>query len=79
MSLKPQAERVLEYMKRHGSISQRQAIEAFSCFRLAARVAEIREAFGDSSVITETEQHHGGNHARYVWRRSGSVQAELQI
>lgn len=78
MKLKPQAEAVMDAMKRRGSLSVREAQE-FGCFRLAARVKEIREAYGDAAVLTEREEHNGGSHARYVWRAQGSVQTALTL
>lgn len=38
-----QTRRVLDYMERHGSITQQEAIEAFSCYRLAAKIFELRK------------------------------------
>lgn len=38
-----QAKRVLEYMEKHGSISQAEAISAFSCYRLAAKIFDLRK------------------------------------
>lgn len=37
-----QTQRVLDYMRQHGSISQQEAIKAFSCYRLAAKIFELR-------------------------------------
>lgn len=39
-----QAQLTLEYMARYGSITQQEAIEAFDCYRLAARIADLRRA-----------------------------------
>lgn len=38
-----QTQRVLDYMVKHGSISQQEAIGAFSCYRLAAKIFELRK------------------------------------
>lgn len=38
-----QTRRVLDYMERHGSITQQEAIEAFSCYRLAAKIFKLRK------------------------------------
>lgn len=46
-----QTQRVLDYMERHGSISQQEAISAFSCYRLAAKIFELRRA--GVEIITE--------------------------
>lgn len=37
-----QAEKILQYMKDYGSITQLEAAE-FGCMRLAARIADLRE------------------------------------
>ena len=37
-----QNEKVLDYMIRHGSISQREAVQ-FGCYRLSARIHDLRE------------------------------------
>lgn len=37
-----QKQRVLDYMRKHGSISQQEAINAFACYRLAAKIFELR-------------------------------------
>jgi hypothetical protein len=43
-------------------------------YRLAARIAEIREAYGPDAVLTDSESHGSGTHGRYrlrpgVWGR----------
>ena len=38
-----QKQRVLDYMRKHGSISQQEAISAFSCYRLAAQIFKLRK------------------------------------
>lgn len=41
---KTHAQLALEYMARYGSITQQEAIEGFDCYRLAARIADLRKA-----------------------------------
>ena len=36
-----QNQRILEYMREHGSITQREAIK-LGCYRLSARIAELK-------------------------------------
>lgn len=50
-----QTERVLEYMKEHGSISPLEAADEIGCMRLAARIADLKE----SGVAIRTEMVHG--------------------
>ena len=38
-----QCERVLEYMKQFGSITQLDAIRDIGCMRLASRIADLRD------------------------------------
>ena len=47
-----QTQRVLDYMRKHGSISQQEAISAFSCYRLAAKIFELRR----DKYIIKTER-----------------------
>ncbi len=57
-----QCAQILAYIRREGSISPKEAM-AFGCYRLAARVMDLREM--GWPVVTETEEHDGGQHARY--------------
>lgn len=38
-----QCDRVLDYLKQNGSISQKEASEDLGCYRLAARIADLKE------------------------------------
>ena len=38
-----QCERILDYMKRFGSITQLEALQDLACFRLASRISELRK------------------------------------
>jgi hypothetical protein len=57
-----QKETILAYCRRHGSISAKEAV-GFGCFRLAARIHELRKM--GYEFMVEYEEHHGGSHARY--------------
>jgi hypothetical protein len=46
---KTQCDMALEYMKLYGSITPLEALSAFNCLRLGARIADLRE---DGYVIT---------------------------
>ena len=52
----------LEYMTKYDSISPREALDAFGCFRLGARISELRDDGYD--VLTVTDGEH--NYATYV-------------
>lgn len=62
-----QADTILRFIERHGSITPRDAL-AFGCYRLAARIHELRQL--GHPIVTEDEQHPGGSHARYVLNTS---------
>lgn len=47
-----QTQRVLDYMRKHGSISQQEAINAFACYRLAAKIFDLRR----DGYIIKTEK-----------------------
>ena len=47
-----QTQRVLDYLTKHGSITQQEAISAFSCYRLAAKIFELRKA----GLVIKTEK-----------------------
>ena len=57
-----QKHRILNYINRHGSISQAEAYEHCGCFRLAARVHELRRTH---NIVGMPEPHRGGSHMRY--------------
>ena len=53
---------ILEWMKRK-PITARDAMVNLQCYRLAARIKELREK--GWLIETEMEPHDGGKHARY--------------
>ena len=52
-----QCDRILRYLKDFGSITQAEAMQNFGCFRLAARIADLRNRGYRISKTTE----HGRN------------------
>jgi hypothetical protein len=55
---------ILAYMQRGQRIDAMKALSMFRCFRLAARIGELREAGHD--IKTEmVDNHNGGRHAEY--------------
>lgn len=73
-----QASKVRDYLMRHGSITPKDAIGFVPpIYRLAARVMELREIFGESAIVTEYEAHEGGRHARYVLALDADHQSDL--
>lgn len=65
--MQTQNKQVLEYMREHGSISQREAV-GFGCYRLSARIHDLRE---QGYKITSTTRRftsrtgRGGYYAEY--------------
>lgn len=64
-----QAKKILAYMRQHGSITQREAVEHFNCYRLSARIFELKEQ--GHSITTEIVPFKGAdgersNYAKYT-------------
>lgn len=59
-----QRNNILEYMITNGSITPLEALEKFGCFRLGARIFELRMA--GYIIDTEKERKYGKRYARYV-------------
>lgn len=55
-----QSQRVYEFMKAHGSISQRDAVQ-FGCYRLSARIHDLR---ADGHVIKSENKSFKGEFGR---------------
>ena len=65
-----QCDKILKYLKRNKSgITQAMAVELISCYRLSARIHDIREMGYDIRTIQETKKNAEGNtvnYARYI-------------
>ena len=61
-----QVDRVQDYMEQHGSITQAEAIEAFGCYRLGARIADLKERGVAVGRIMEEGQNRFGERTRYA-------------
>ena len=57
-----QETQILSHLKRHGSITPMTALEKYGCFRLAARIEEIRRVH---PIDTEMVKRNGKRFARY--------------
>ena len=56
---------ILYHLQRHGSITPFQALNEMGCFRLAARIDELRrDGHGIKTII---EKRNGKRYARYVY------------
>jgi hypothetical protein len=69
-----QNEQILAALKR-GPLTPLEALERFGCFRLAARVGELRQQ--GHSIVTTTAEAGGKSFARYVYVPREPVQCAL--
>ena len=61
-------ERVLDYIRRNGSISQREAYNSFGCTRLSGMIYDLKQRGYKFNVVNEVGQNRYGepeHHARY--------------
>jgi hypothetical protein len=65
-----QLDKVLSFIQNRGSISSLEAVQHLRVFRLAAVVFELRAL--NWPIVTITEPHDGGTHARYKLREVAS-------
>ena len=56
-----QCMKILEYMRKHGSITPREAEDAFGCMRLAARIADLKDQGYIIERRTKTGKNRYGN------------------
>jgi cytochrome c-type biogenesis protein CcmH/NrfF len=64
-----QTEMVLDYLKRNGSITQADAIREIGCYRLGARVYDLKQRGHDITRIMESTTNRYGatvSYARYA-------------
>lgn len=61
-----QCDRVLEYLKRFGSITQLEAIRDLGCMRLAARIADLRDQGYGIGTRMKTETNRYGNKVSFA-------------
>lgn len=63
MAKKTQTERILNYLSNKGAITPIQALEKFGCFRLAARIADLRKL--GHTIWTNSVTKNGKTFASY--------------
>lgn len=64
-----QNEMILEHLKKHGSITQTEAIRDMGCYRLGARVYDLRRSGHNITRIMEKSTNRYGvtvSYARYA-------------
>lgn len=60
-----QCRQIVCWLLEHGSITQRDAAVKLNCWRLGARIWDLRNELGTEVITTKNEKHDGGVHARY--------------
>lgn len=61
-----QCERVLEYMKQFGSITQLEAIRDIGCMRLASRIADLKDQGHAIGRRMKQEKNRYGNKVSFA-------------
>lgn len=69
MSIDSQVRLILEHIIRRGSITAMEAVEEYGCYRLSARIADLRGAGVEIVTIMMENSHNRGHHAKYVLDR----------
>lgn len=62
--MKSQNDKVLNHLRKHGSITPLQALSRFGCFRLAARISNLRDAGTHIKTVMVTKA--GKTFAKYT-------------
>lgn len=66
-----QKERVLEYLKRYGSITGLEAFGELGCYRLSDQIFKLRNEGHEIETVYETKKNKWGedvNYARYKFK-----------
>ena len=56
---------IYDYMQKGNGITQADAIELFQCYRLGARIKDLRDSGHDIRTHLEDNATRPGKHARY--------------
>lgn len=65
---KSQCDKILDYMERHGSITQMDAVKEFGCYRLSARIFDLRDsgyAITTTICVGKNREGHTMQYAKY--------------
>lgn len=63
MKPQSQSQKILAWRPLGKTLTQLDALRMFRCMRLASRISDLRNA--GYNIITQFEEHDGGQHARY--------------
>lgn len=69
MSTDTQSSKILRYLMEHGSITGAEALNRFNCWRLSARIKDLRDAGVDITTIRVENLGNSGTHAKYILSR----------
>lgn len=71
MAKTSQKQNILQYLKTNGSITPRDAIDKFNCYRLAARIGELR--CDGYEIITDNKNESGMEVNYAIYRLAGEA------
>ena len=57
---------ILDYIRKHGSITAMDAIREFGCMRLASRVSDLRDDGYNIETVLEVGKNRQGDSVRYA-------------
>ena len=61
-----QCTKILDYMRKYGSITPREAEDAFGCMRLAARIKDLKVQGYTIGTRTKTIKNRNGNNVSFA-------------
>ena len=65
MNTRTQREQIRAHLERHGSITPLDALDSYGCFRLGARIHELKTVEG-LDISSTLERANGKRYARYT-------------
>lgn len=57
---------ILRHLMRYGSITQAEAVDNYNCWRLSARIKDLRDADVKITTLRVENIHSTGTHAKYI-------------
>lgn len=61
-----QNDKILDFIRKHGNITQAQAVTEFNCYRLSARIFDLKEKGYDIRTIMCVKKNEDGNVVQYA-------------
>lgn len=61
-----QIKAILEHLKKHGSITPFEALQEYGCFRLGARIWDLRDMGYEIDTEMETKKNRNGRAVTYA-------------